>query len=86
MNQEFEKLMEAVAELQGKANGNATMLEALLMAHPDPQRLRECWYRLSAPRIAAAATEQQTKARPVDEAYSYHLLAWQAKLDKHHPG
>lgn len=56
MNEEFDKLMEAVAELQGKANGNATILEAMLMAHPDPERLRDCWYRWTSGQAAWGAS------------------------------
>lgn len=85
MENVFKELADAVAELQGQAIGNSTMLEAMLMAHPDPAKLRDCWYRISAPRIAAAATSEQTKARPADQALRYHLQKWQEKLDRHHP-
>lgn len=78
-------LVDAVAEQQGLAHGNSTMLEALVMAHPDPEKLRDCWYRISAPRIASAATSVQTTGRAADEAYRWHLLKWQEKLDRHHP-
>lgn len=85
MEEALKNLVSAIAELQGQAHGNSTMLEAMLMAHPDPERLRDCWHRLSAPRIAAAETEVQTKGRPTDEAHRYYLQAWQEKLDRHHP-
>lgn len=86
MEDQLKKLVEAIAELQGQAHGNSTMLEAMLMAHPDPAALREQWNRISAPRIADAATREQTKVRAADEASSYYLAQWQKKLDRYHPG
>lgn len=85
MENPLQALADAVAELQGQAHGNATMLEAMLMAHPDPAKLRAEWHRISAPRIAAVETEMQTKGRAADEACRHYLQAWQRKLDRHHP-
>lgn len=85
MEQAMQALTDAVAELQAQAHGNSTMLEALVMAHPDPEKLRECWHRISAPRIADAAVASQTKGRTVDDAVGWYLLKWQEKLERHHP-
>lgn len=85
MENPLQSLFDAVAELQGQEHAHATMLEALVMAHPDPEALRKCWHRISAPRIAAAATDTQTKGRAADEACRNYLLTWQEKLEKHHP-
>lgn len=85
MENPLQSLIDAVAELQAQALGNGTMIEALLMSHPDPGRLRDCWQRLSAARIAATSTEVVARGRTVDHASVWHLNNWTEKLDRHHP-
>lgn len=85
MEEAFQRLVDAVAELQAQALGNSSMIEAIVMAHPDPAKLRECWHQISAPRIADAATKLQTSGRTADEATVWHLTKWEEKLALHHP-
>ena len=87
MNEEefAEMLRDTIAELQGQALAQTTMLEAMVMAHPNPAALRDCWDRLSTPRIADVSTLAATKNRAADQACVYHLTAWTKRLDRHHP-
>ncbi|WP_057921124.1 hypothetical protein [Lysobacter capsici] len=86
MEEEFVKdLIETIGELQAQAVAHGTMLEAMLMAHPEPDELRRAWNSIASPRIASAATSAATKARDVDAAVGYHLQKWSEKLDRHHP-
>ncbi len=79
------RMIEAIGELQAQALANSSMLEAMLMAHPDPRKLRDCWNRLSAGRIADTELNAAMKNRAVDQAASYHYQKWLKKLDQHHP-
>lgn len=75
-------LIEAIAELQAQALTQSTLLQAMLMAHPDPAKMKDCWDRLSAARIAEGATKKASLNRPVDEAVQYHFSAWQRRVDQ----
>ena len=85
MENPLQALADAVAELQAQALGNSTMIEAMLMAHPDPKKLREQWFAISAPRIASTSMDVVTKDRAADHASAWHLKKWTEKLDRHHP-
>jgi hypothetical protein len=79
------QLMEAVAELQGSSTAIETMLEAILMSHPDPDVLRDSWDQLACPRIAQAELDAAMRNQAVDRATAYHLAKRTEKLDRHHP-
>lgn len=85
MEDDLKQLIATVGELQAHAQGNSTMIEAIVMSHPDPKALRQAWHAISAPRIAQTATDLATKGDEVDERYAWHYRAWSEKLDRHHP-
>jgi len=78
----LQTLYDLVAELQGQTIANSTMIEALLMSHPDSAALRDCWTRLSSPRLADAALDGATKNRAADRAEIFHLAMWREKLER----
>jgi hypothetical protein len=61
------------------------MIEAILMSHPDPDMLRDCWDQLACPRIAQAELDAAMRNQGVDRATVYHLVKWTEKLDRHQP-
>jgi hypothetical protein len=67
------QLVEAVAELQDNSIAIEIMLEAILMSHPNPDVLRDCWDQLACPRIAQAELNAAMRNQPVDRATAYHL-------------
>jgi len=79
------QLMDAIAELQASSIRQGTMLEAILMSHPNPDVLRDCWDQLACPRIAQAELDAAMRGQAVDHATAYHLAKWTEKLDRHHP-
>ncbi len=81
MEDAIKLMLDAIAELQGQALAQSTVMEAVLMSHPDPAKLREAWHRISAPRIADNVMSLAGKGRAADEATQYHLLKWQEKVD-----
>lgn len=85
MEDDLKQLIAAVGELQAHAQGNSTMIEALVMSHPDPKALRQAWYAISAPRIAETATDAATRDHEVDARFAWHYRKWSEKLDRHHP-
>jgi hypothetical protein len=80
-----QRIIDTLGELQAQALANSTMLEALLMSHPDPQALRKAWNSISAPRIAGTSTDAATRNREVDARVLWHFDKWIRKLDAHHP-
>jgi len=78
-------LMDAVAELQANLIAQDTMVEAMLMSHPNPDVLRDCWDQLACPRIAQAELDAAMRNQAVDRATAYHLAKWTEKLDRHQP-
>lgn len=86
MEEVFKGMADAIGELQAQGIANSTMLEALVMSHPDPAALRRAWHQISSPRIADNATDAATKAREVDGRLAWHFEKWNRKLDTHHPG
>jgi len=81
----FQQLFDTVAEMQGQLMACSAMLEATIMAHPDPDALRRQWNRVSAVRLADASLRVVTKNRAADHAYEWHLKNWSEKLDRHFP-
>ncbi|HZF98813.1 MAG TPA: hypothetical protein VEY92_11355 [Pseudoxanthomonas sp.] len=81
----IQPLMDAVAELQGRSMAIEIMVEAILMSHPDPDVLRDCWDQLACPRIAQAELDAAMRSQTVDHATACHLAKWTEKLDRHQP-
>lgn len=82
-----QNIAEMLSDLQAARIAQSTLLEALIISHPNPTGLREVWDRLAAPRIAAAAQSQALSdhARRVDADLLHYLHNWTAKLDRYHP-
>ncbi len=81
----IEWVSNSIHDMQAARVAQSTMIEAMLMAHPDPEGLREAWHRLSSGRMAAGALDHSTKGRQVDADLLHHLKAWSDRLDRYHP-
>ncbi|MCC5066517.1 hypothetical protein QYY77_03045 [Xanthomonas campestris pv. campestris] len=78
---------EALSDLQAARVAQATLLEAMLVSHPDPVQLRKVWDELSSMRIAFVA---QSKAaadvpRPMDAYTLEQFQAWEDKMRRYFP-
>ena len=77
--------LDAFAFTQASLMAQATMIEALVMSHPDPAKLRDAWDRLVAPRMTD--TLQDVVSRPAERAADRYLIerfqSWTEKLGKH---
>ncbi len=78
---------ETLSDLQAARIAQATMLEAMIISHPNPKKLREAWERLAAPRIAAASESKAISdhALRTNEDLLYYFQNWTGKLDTYHP-
>lgn len=81
MENAIQQLADAVAELQGQIEALTTMVETVVITHPDPKKLQDHWNRLSAGRIAGTWTDVATKNRDADRAGAYHYQWWKKRLD-----
>lgn len=76
---------ESINDLMGARVAQSTMLEAMLIAHPNPDALRQAWLELSSPRLASGAASKASGARRADDDLLYHLKRWGERLDQYHP-
>ncbi|NIK34748.1 hypothetical protein FHY15_003941 [Xanthomonas arboricola] len=81
MEQKQQEWMQAVTEAQ------ATLLEAMMVSHPDPVMLRKAWDELSSQRIAYVAQKKAvaTDPRPMDAYTLEQFQAWEEKLSRYFP-
>ncbi|AXM40447.1 hypothetical protein [Xanthomonas oryzae] len=83
----MQAVTEALSDLLAARVAQATLLEAMLVSHPDPVMLRKAWDELSSQRIAYVA---QNKAladdpRPMDAQTLEQFRAWDEKLHRYFP-
>ncbi len=81
----MQAVTEALSDLLAARVAQATLLEAMLVSHPDPVMLRKAWDELSSQRIAYVA---QNKAladdpRPMDAQTLEQFRAWDEKLHRY---
>ena len=81
----LQQMADVVAETQGQLLADQVMIDALVMSHPDPDRLRECWNLLSARRAGTNQLNIATKSRAADHALAFYLQDWSDRLDRYHP-
>jgi hypothetical protein len=77
--------MEVIANAQASSIAHSTLLEAMIMSHPNPAALRQAWYDISAPRIAATSSEKI--GRGGDHQVSADLIErlqnWTEKVERY---
>lgn len=83
----MEQLIDAVSDLQAAGIANATIIEAIMISHPDPEALRRAWHDISSPRLAAISLSNVSRdgQRPVDRYTVERLTTWGEKLDRYFP-
>lgn len=83
----MQAVTDALSDLLAARVAQATLLEAMLVSHPDPVALRKAWDELSSQRIAyvaqnKAATQSQ---RPMDGYTLEQFQAWEEKFRRYFP-
>ncbi|WP_349657288.1 hypothetical protein [Xanthomonas sp. 10-10] len=83
----MQAVTEALSDLLAARVAQATLLEAMLVSHPDPVTLRKAWDELSSKRITYVA---QNKAladdpRPMDAYTLEQFQAWEEKFNRYFP-
>ncbi|MFA0922664.1 hypothetical protein [Xanthomonas fragariae] len=87
-NQEWmQAVTEALSDLLAARVAQATLLEAMLVSHPDPAALRIAWDELSSQRIAYVAHKKALAddPRPMDTYTLEQFHAWEEKLSRYFP-
>ncbi|KAB7770867.1 hypothetical protein [Xanthomonas maliensis] len=83
----MQAVTEALSELLAARVAQATVLEALLVSHPDPVSFRKAWDALSSQRIAYVAQKKAVASapRPMDAHTLEQFQAWEDKLNTYFP-
>lgn len=83
----MQAVTEALSDLLAARIAHATVLEAMLVSHPDPVALRKVWDELSSQRIAYAAQNKATAQveRPMDDYTLAQFQAWEEKFRRYFP-
>lgn len=78
---------DALSDLLAARVAQATLLEAMLVSHPDPVTLRKAWDELSSQRIAYVAQQKAVAddPRPMDGYTLAQFQAWDEKLNRYFP-
>ncbi|MCS3746052.1 hypothetical protein [Xanthomonas sp. 3793] len=87
-NQEWmQAVTDALSDLLAARVAQATLLEAMLVSHPDPVALRKAWDELSSQRIAIVAQNKAVASveRPMDEYTLEQFQAWEEKFRRYFP-
>ncbi|WP_443096797.1 hypothetical protein ACTT2I_05215 [Stenotrophomonas sp. PUT21] len=82
-----EGVQETLSDLQAARIAQATLIEAMVISHPNPRGLREAWDRLAAARIADTAGKKaySDHAKRTNEDLLYYFQNWTQKLEGYHP-
>lgn len=83
----MQAVTEALSDLLAARVAQATLLEAMMVSHPDPVMLRKAWDELSSQRIAYVAQKKAVAAdpRPMDAYTLEQFQAWEEKLSRYFP-
>ncbi|EKQ58733.1 hypothetical protein MOU_20985 [Xanthomonas citri pv. malvacearum str. GSPB1386] len=83
----MQAVTEALSDLLAARVAQATLLEAMLVSHPDPVMLRKAWDELSSQRIAYVAQKKALAddPRPMDAQTLEQFRAWEEKLNRYFP-
>ncbi|MEA9612294.1 hypothetical protein [Xanthomonas campestris] len=83
----MQAVTEALSDLLAARVAQATLLEAMLVSHPDPGMLRKAWDELSSQRIAYVAQKKALAddPRPMDAYTLEQFQAWEEKLNRYFP-
>ncbi|MEA0759458.1 hypothetical protein JH271_06740 [Xanthomonas campestris pv. campestris] len=83
----MQAVTEALSDLLAARVAQATLLEAMLVSHPDPGMLRKAWDELSSQRIAYVAQKKALADDPRSmDAYTLEQFqAWEEKLNRYFP-
>ncbi|MBV6810515.1 hypothetical protein KWH19_12110 [Xanthomonas campestris pv. pennamericanum] len=83
----MQAVTEALSDLLAARVAQATLLEAMLVSHPDPVTLRKAWDELSSQRIAYVAQKKALAddPRPMDAQTLEQFRAWEEKLNRYFP-
>ncbi|MCE4372733.1 hypothetical protein [Xanthomonas hortorum] len=87
-NQEWmQAVTDALSDLLAARVAQATLLEAMLVSHPDPVALRKAWDELSSQRIAVVAQNKAVASveRPMDDYTLEQFKAWEEKFRRYFP-
>ncbi|GAB3388252.1 hypothetical protein [Lysobacter fragariae] len=78
-----EAFIDAFCELQGAHIADTTLLQAMVMTHPDPYALLRAWNALSAPRVASVAQRKALSEfhEKTAESALHHFQQWTARLE-----
>ncbi|KHL55162.1 hypothetical protein [Xanthomonas cannabis] len=83
----MQAVTDALSDLLAARVAQATLLEAMLVSHPDPVALRNAWDELSSQRIAVVAQSKAAAAveRPMDGYTLDQFQAWEEKFRRYFP-
>ncbi|MCC4602294.1 hypothetical protein HG421_04920 [Xanthomonas campestris pv. badrii] len=83
----MQAVTDALSDLLAARVAQATLLEAMLVSHPDPAALRKAWDELSSQRIAVVAQNKATAQveRPMDGYTLEQFQAWEEKFRRYFP-
>lgn len=83
----MQAVTEALSDLLAARVAQATLLEAMLVSHPDPAMLRQVWDELASQRIAYVAHQKALAdaPRPMDACTLEQFQAWEEKLNRYFP-
>ncbi len=83
----MQAVTEALSDLLAARVAQATLLEAMMVSHPDPVMLRKAWDELASQRIAYVAQKKAVAAdpRPMDAYTLEQFQAWEEKLSRYFP-
>lgn len=78
-----EEFIEVFCELQGAHIADATLMQAMVMTHPDPYALLRAWNALAAPRIASIAQRKALSGfqEKTAEAALHHFRRWTERVE-----
>ncbi|MCC8537473.1 hypothetical protein ACI6Q5_03840 [Xanthomonas codiaei] len=83
----MQAVTDALSDLLAARVAQATLLEAMLVSHPDPAALRKAWDELSSQRIAYVAQNKAAAQveRPMDGYTLEQFQAWEEKFRRYFP-